>query len=326
MANSLTLANNATSIISAASLLISLVLDFKNRKTSGLSSPNGIIGLVMRTALLIWGILGPLLLSIGDKYVTEGGSVAEQRIAMTVVFSIIQMCTTIGAMGLLATFFYYWVSVSALLPKSKVVGTAKKLVDQYPLAVPIFFAVYYLIYLCFFFGPLLVWPGQQLLRYSFWRALCQATIQILTGSFLIPVFFYLIYALIRYIASKSIVRDSGDNSKFDKVAQALVRIICTNIALIVYLVLAPATLLVLDRTLIFQEIPLTHPLYVRRATSMGTAAQAILNLTGFSVSLIFLGKYIVVKKRGSSAGSSQKKSTVNASQLQSPTVKASEKM
>ncbi|KAI8900652.1 hypothetical protein BC833DRAFT_580881 [Globomyces pollinis-pini] len=89
------------------------------------------------------------------------------------------------------------------------------------------------------------------------------------------------------------------------------------------MVLAPATLLVLDRTLLFQEIPLTHPLYVRRAASTATAPQALLNLTGFCVSFIYLGKYIVVKNFGRSTG---KKSSTNTSQVQNPAIKASEKL
>ncbi|KAI8897494.1 hypothetical protein BC833DRAFT_621182 [Globomyces pollinis-pini] len=293
MPNALLWVNIATNIISGLALAISLLLDINNRKTTGLSSPNGIIGVIMRTTFLIWNILSPIVLNHAEQYAVEGASIAEQRIGVTTVFSIVQVSISLGVMCLFATFFYYWISVSALLPKSKLVGSAKTFVDQHPLAIPIFVAVYYLVYLCFYFGPLLMWKG-QLLRYSFWRQLCQAVVQILIGCFLAPVLFYFIYALFKYKTSKSTVGDSENHSNFDVVSHALIRIIFTNIALIFYMVLASATLLVVDVSLIFQEIPLTHPLYTSRAVTRSTVAQAFLNLTGFSVSLMYLGKYIKV--------------------------------
>ncbi|KAI8897511.1 hypothetical protein BC833DRAFT_593602 [Globomyces pollinis-pini] len=279
MPNSLLLVNIATNILSALSLAISLLLDIKNRKTYGLSNPNGIFGVIMRIAFFIWNILSPIVLNHAEKYVVEGASIAEQRIGITSVFCILQMAVSLGVMCLFAIFFYYWISMSALLPKSKLV------------AIPIFVAVYYLVYLIFFFGPLLIWKG-QLLQYSFWRPMCQAAVQILLECFLVPVLFYFIYALFTYIASKSTVGNSGGTSMFDNVSQALIRIICTNILLIIYLALAPATLLVLDNQL--PQCPL--------------APQAFLNLTGFSVSLIYLGKYIVVKKSLPLSVPSRKKS------------------
>ncbi|KAJ2987872.1 hypothetical protein HDV02_005908, partial [Globomyces sp. JEL0801] len=107
-------------------------------------------------------------------------------------------------------------------------------------------------------------------------------VQIILGLFLLPVLLYLIFALVRYIAMKSIAK-SGE-SVFDKVIMALLRIIFTNIILICFLVISPATNLVLDRTLLFQEIPLTHPVYSKPATTSMTATQTITNLHGFIVS------------------------------------------
>ncbi|KAI8894296.1 hypothetical protein BC833DRAFT_605455, partial [Globomyces pollinis-pini] len=204
------------------------------------------------------------------------------------------------------------------MPQSKLLANFKKLIDKYPLMIPIGLAVYYVIYLCCFFGPLLVWNGQWL-RYSFWRALIQALVQIILGLFLLPVLLYLIFALVRYIASKSIAK-SGE-SGFDNVTMALLRIIFTNIVLICFLILAPATNLVLDRTLLFQEIPLTHPVYSKPAITLMGTPQTITNLVGFFISLIFLGKYITVKKRTTSASSHGK--TNHASERSHVAVKAS---
>ncbi|KAI8892702.1 hypothetical protein BC833DRAFT_662184 [Globomyces pollinis-pini] len=305
--------------LSSFSLLVSIALDVKNRKTAGLMSSNGIIGLILRISLCLGVLLSVLVNIKGETYVTDNKSLAEKRIGVTFYLCGAQATVSLAIICLFATFTYYWVSVSALLPKSKLLGKVKILIDRYPLMIPIGIAVYYVIYLGFFFGPLLIWNG-QLLRYSFWRALIQAIVQIILGLFLLPVLLYLVYSFVRYMAVKSIAQ-SGDNN-FDKVTMALLRIMFTNVVLTCFLILAPATNLVLDRTLLFQEISLTHPIYSRPAMTMMSLPQGIMNLTGFFVSLIFLGKYITVKRRTTSTSSKGK--TKEPSERSNAVVKASQ--
>ncbi|KAI8894295.1 hypothetical protein BC833DRAFT_624089 [Globomyces pollinis-pini] len=305
---SLKIINIGTLCLSSVSLFGSIALDMKNRKTAGLTTPNGVIGLILRISLFVWSIESIFVALKAETYVTDNMSLVEQRVGITPNFTAAQATVSLATICLFGIFIYYWVSVSALMPQSKLLGDAKKMIDKYPLMVPIGLAVYYVIYLGFFFGPLVIWNG-QLLRYSFWRALIQAVVQIILGLFLLPVLLYLIYALIRYIAAKSIAQ-SGETG-LDKVTMALLRIIFTNIALIFFLILAPATNLVLDRTLLFQEIPFTHPVYSKPATTMMGVAQGITGLVGFIVSLIFLGKYMPVKRRTNSGSSKGKANQVS---------------
>ncbi|KAI8892701.1 hypothetical protein BC833DRAFT_348452 [Globomyces pollinis-pini] len=121
-------------------------------------------------------------------------------------------------------------------------------------------------------------------------------VQILLGLFLLPVLIYLINALYRFITAKDASQDSANDELVRKVTMALIRMILTNMMLIVFMIMAPATNLVLDRTLLFEEIQITHPIYAQSATTMFTSTQSIVNLTGFFISLLFLGKYTTRKK------------------------------
>ncbi|KAJ2995049.1 hypothetical protein HDV02_001126 [Globomyces sp. JEL0801] len=294
--------------LSSFSLLVSIALDVKNRKTAGLMSSNGIIGLILRISLCLGVLLSVLVNIKGETYVTDNKSLAEQRIGVTFYLCGAQATVSLAIICLFATFTYYWVSVSALLPKSKLLGKVKILIDRYPLMIPIGITVYYVIYLALYFGPLLIW-SEQLLRYSYWRTVIQSMLQIILGIFLLPVLLYLIYALFRCMAMKAIARPG--EPVFDKVSKALLRIIFTNIVLICFLILAPATNLVLDRTLLFQEISQTHPVYSKPAITMMGVPQGITSLAGFVVSLIFLGKYITVKQRTNSGSSKGKANQVS---------------
>ncbi|KAI8894297.1 hypothetical protein BC833DRAFT_652213 [Globomyces pollinis-pini] len=298
--------------LSGIMVFVSVILDVKNRKTAGFGTPNGVIGLILRISMFTWSIESAFVYLKAETYVIDNMSLAEQRVGINPNFTAAQATISLAVMCLFGIFTYYWVSVSALMPQSKLLGNAKKMIDNNPLMVPIGLIVYYVIYLGFFFGPLFIWNG-QILRYTFWRALIQAVVQIILGLFLLPVLLYLVYALVRYIATKSIAK-SGETG-YDKVTLALIRIIFTNIVLICFLILAPATNLVLDRTLLFQEISLSHPVYSKPATTMMGAPQTITNLSGFFVSLIFLGKYITVKQRSTSGASQGKTNNSERSQV-----------
>ncbi|KAJ2992756.1 hypothetical protein HDV02_002868 [Globomyces sp. JEL0801] len=280
--------NLTTLGLSVISIISSIVLDVKYWKTSGLTTPNGIIGLIMRISSLLWCVQVVAVLFKAEKFVTESKSLVEQRMGITVDLCAAQVFVTLNVMCIFASFIYYWISVATMLPISKLLGKTKKLIDKHPLMVPIGLLVYYLIYLACFFGPLLVWKG-QLLRYSYWRVLIQAMVQILLGLFLLPVLIYLINALYRFITAKDASQDSANDELVRKVTMALIRMILTNMMLIVFMIMAPATNLVLDRTLLFEEIQITHPIYSQSATTMFTSTQSIVNLTGFFISLLFWG-------------------------------------
>ncbi|KAJ2995050.1 hypothetical protein HDV02_001127 [Globomyces sp. JEL0801] len=109
------------------------------------------------------------------------------------------------------------------------------------------------------------------------------------------------------MATKAIARPG--EPVFDKVSKALLRIIFTNADL--FLDTGSSNQL---------EISQTHPVYSKPATTMMGAPQTITNLSGFFVSLIFLGKYITVKQRTTS-GASQGKT--NHSERSQVAVKAS---
>ncbi|KAJ2984704.1 hypothetical protein HDV02_000936, partial [Globomyces sp. JEL0801] len=114
--------NYATLAISTVTLLGSIILDVKNRKTAGLTTANGIIGLILRISLFIWSIESLIVYIKGETYVIDNLLMAEQRVGITPYFVAAQLTISLSIMCLFATFLYYWVSVSSLLPNSKLLG------------------------------------------------------------------------------------------------------------------------------------------------------------------------------------------------------------